>query len=180
MDKLIVYDFDDTLFPSYPYVMHLISVQNVKLFKLIDDIISAVLSYSCSIADVMILSDGDSSWLKEVLSHLPKSKKIIKEKVSLISTVVFYSERHRLDVMMYKYYYLSQEIDLKKYSMIINIGDGVNELRASNMLKNDYNIKHIKLYHQPVLSEWVYEMNNIIKAIEFMIKDKETYYEFDR
>ena len=94
METLIIYDFDDTLFPSEAYVSHSISSNDNILFDEIDTIIYTTLMKSLSIGQVIILSDGDSSWLKELLSHIPKSRELIKDNIPVVSTVVHYQYLH--------------------------------------------------------------------------------------
>lgn len=179
MNNLIIYDFDDTLFPSYSYVSHILKIQNVKAFQIIDDLIYELLEYSLTFGDVMILSDGDIGWLYEVLSHIPKTNKLIDEKIPLISTVVYYEDLFRKDVHLYKLNYIRENINIDDYDVILNIGDGQNELRASIELFKEYGnkIKHISLIYRSSLKEWKEEniklKNELVK--DLINSDKQKY-----
>lgn len=179
MNNLIIYDFDDTLFPSYSYVSHILKIQNVKAFQIIDDLIYDLLEYSLTFGDVMILSDGDIGWLYEVLSHIPKTNKLIDERIPLISTVVYYEDLFRKDVHLYKLNYIKENINIDDYDVILNIGDGQNELRASIELFKEYGnkIKHISLIYRSSLKEWKEEniklKNELVK--DLINSDKQKY-----
>ena len=100
--KLIIYDFDDTLFPSYPYVKHLLNYD--LIFKDIDDQIYLLLSYSLTLADdVIILSDGDTNWINSILDHLPKTKVLIDKHIKIVSTIIFYADLYRANLPHFRF-----------------------------------------------------------------------------
>ena len=145
MNNLIIYDFDDTLFPSFSYVMHMIDFNDVEAFNEIDNIMFELLKYSLSIAEVIIISDGDIGWLLEILNHLPKSFKLINDQIEIVSTVNYYSHLFRKNVNEYKLNYILENINIREYDNIINIGDGKNELYATTSINEIFGnkIKHI-------------------------------------
>lgn len=175
--KLIIYDFDDTLFPSYPYVKHLLNYD--LIFKDIDDQIYLLLSYSLTLADdVIILSDGDTNWINSILDHLPKTKVLIDKRIKIVSTIIFYADLYRANLPHYKYNYINNEIDLKRYDMIINVGDGVHEEYASYKLQYRYPIRHVKFLYQPSYEEWLDEMSIIQDVLKDITDKKINYYSF--
>lgn len=176
--NLFIYDFDDTLFPSYCYVKHIINYNDFRIFLSLDNIIYDLLKYTYSLGHIIILSDGDSSWLKEVIGHLPKTKKFINDNIPIISTVVYYADRNRQDVLNYKYNYIVNNIKIKNYKNVLLIGDGPSEKNASEKLMKKYNnIKHIEFKFQPTLKEWINEIkffyNNLLDIIK--LKEKKFY-----
>src|SRR5574344_1616782 len=162
MNNLIIYDFDDTLFPSFSYVMHMIDFNDVEAFNEIDNIMFELLKYSLSIAEVIIISDGDIGWLLEILNHLPKSFKLINDQIEIVSTVNYYSHLFRKNVNEYKLNYILENI---------NIGDGKNELFASISINEMFEdkIKHIELIYESSYDEWKYQMLKMKEFIEIMI-----------
>lgn len=170
MTNLFIYDFDDTLFPSFCYVKHIINYNDFQLFLTIDQIIFDLLEYTHSLGHIIILSDGDSGWLREVVSHLPKTKKFINNNIPVISTVIYYADRNRKDVINYKYDFIVNNININNYKNVLLIGDGPSEKNASiKLMKNFNNIKHIEFKYQPLLNEWISEIkffyNNILNII---------------
>lgn len=164
MSFLIVYDFDDTLFPSESYVMHAFRSNNITIMNEIDNLMSELLNKSLNIGDVMILSDGDSSWLKEILSHLPKSRETIHNRIPIISTIVRYEKWHRKLIEHYKSFFMATT-DLKSYTNIVNVGDGQHEKMATNSLRKLYptkKIKHISFIYKPSYRQWKKQMQYMI------------------
>ena len=181
MSNLIIYDFDDTLFPSFSYVMHMIDFNDIEVFKEIDNIMFEVLKYSLSIGEVIIISDGDIGWLLEILNHLPKSFKLINDQIEIVSTVNYYSHLFRKNVNEYKLNYILENINLNDYDTIINIGDGKNELFASMSINEMFEdkIKHIALIYESSYDEWKYQMLKMKEFIEILLNTNETYLTFN-
>lgn len=174
MTNLFIYDFDDTLFPSYCYVQHIIDYNDVKIFLTLDKIIFKLLTYTYTFGHIIILSDGDSGWLREVISHLPKTKKFINEYIPVLSTVIYYAERNRDKVIEYKYDYIKNNIEISKYKKVLIIGDGPSERYASEKLMKEYkNIKHIEFIYQPLLKDWIREINFFYNNLKKIISVKE-------
>ena len=170
MTNLFIFDFDDTLFPSYCYVNHSLKYNDIELFLKIDLIIFNLLTYVSSYGKIIILSDGDSGWLKEVISHLPNTKKFIRHNIPVLSTVVYYSELNRKDVINYKYNFIINNIKIRNHKQIILVGDGPSEKLASQKLMKQFNnIKHVEFMYQPTLNDWKNEImflyNNLIEIL---------------
>lgn len=181
MTNLFIYDFDDTLFPSFCYVKHIIKSNNYELFLNIDNIIYELLYYSHSLGQIIILSDGDSSWLREVISHLPKTKRFINKNIPLLSTVVYYANKNRYNVIEYKYNYIVNNINIRNYNQVLLLGDGPSERLASEKLMKKYNnIKHIEFINQPSIKEWFNEIKFMIEHLMDIInvKEKKIYLSF--
>lgn len=179
MSNLIIYDFDDTLFPSYSYVNHTI-IFNDEVFNEIDNIMFELLNYSLSIAEVKIISDGDIGWLFEILGHLPKTFELIHNQMEIVSTVNYYSHLFRKNVNEYKLNYILENINICEYDNIINIGDGNNELYATTSINKMFGnkIKHIQLIYESSYDKWKYQMLNMKEFIEIMLSTNETFLTF--
>lgn len=179
MNNLIIYDFDDTLYPSYSYVKHTINF-NDEVFNEIDNIMFELLNYSLSIAEVKIISDGDIGWLLEILGHLPKTFKLINDQIEIVSTVNYYSHLFRKNVNEYKLNYILENINICEYVNIINIGDGKNELYASMSINEMFGnkIKHIQLIYESSYDKWKCQMLNMKEFIEIMLSTNETFLTF--
>lgn len=179
MSNLIIYDFDDTLFPSYSYVNHTINF-NDEVFNEIDNIMFELLNYSLSIAEVKIISDGDIGWLLEILGHLPKTFKLINDQIEIVSTVNYYSHLFRKNVNEYKLNYILENINICEYDNIINIGDGNNELYATTSINKMFGnkIKHIQWIYESSYDKWKYQMLNMKEFIEIMLSTNETFLTF--
>ena len=179
MSNLIIYDFDDTLFPSYSYVNHTI-IFNDEVFNEIDNIMFELLEYSLSIAKVKIISDGDIGWLFEILGHLPKTFELIHNQMEIVSTVNYYSHLFRKNVNEYKLNYILENINIREYDNIINIGDGKNELYATTSINEIFGnkIKHIQLIYESSYDKWKYQMLKMKEFIEIMLSTNETFLTF--
>ena len=78
---LFIYDFDDTLFPSFDYTNN--KQYNNYKWKLLDDKIFIILYNSLIIGNVIILSDGMPLWINNILSFLPKTCKLINNYINV-------------------------------------------------------------------------------------------------
>ena len=95
---LFIYDFDDTLFPSFDYTNN--KQYNNYKWKLLDDKIFIILYNSLIIGNVIILSDGMPLWINNILSFLPKTCKLINNYINVFSTIDL------IDKYKYKYFFL--------------------------------------------------------------------------
>lgn len=161
---LFIYDFDDTLFPSFNYSNE--RQYNNQKWKLLDEKIYLLLYNSLLIGKVIILSDGMINWINSILNNLPKTNKLINDNIYIITTndlILKYKYKHYI---FYKYEKLRNLLS-NKFKYIINIGDGCHEYIASALLYKNFNFKitHIKMLKKPDFYQLYEELNILNKNI---------------
>lgn len=153
--KVIIFDYDDTLFPTTYAIRHCfedISVLNpeeAKLFKHIDKAILSVLNMALSRTEnVYIVSNAELLWIKDSAEmFLPKVHKLLfhTENITVISARDEYQDNSSchlewktkaFDRIHSKY----EEEDVKLFS----IGDGLEEIYASDYVCVKFAVQTLK------------------------------------
>lgn len=147
-NTLIIFDWDDTLFPTTWYNKGYNNLGNL------DNIIYHVLKKFSAHGKLVIVTNAMPIWVESCLEGLPKTKKIMAQlKIDLISARQLY--QYRADMSEWKKYAFGSEIIKSQGNIkhVISIGDAEYEYNA---LVNLYNItetkkilKSVKLLKQP-------------------------------
>jgi hypothetical protein len=185
--KLIIYDWDDTLFPTSWLKDNGINIDNnddiykYKLyFQEIDNIIYSLLLLSIKYGKVLIITNAQKIWVKKSAEIcLPKSYEIIIKYINVISANEVYSNIDS-DIRNWKVR-LFNNLNYfdKKITDIINIGDSYYEyyalvkLQYNTNCKNKY-LKNIKFVSNPTYDEFVDE-HKIFKKNLYKICNKNTH-----
>lgn len=170
---LFIYDFDDTLFPSFNYTIE--KYYTKHKWNMLDNKIYLILYNSLLIGHVIILSDAMSNWINNILSNLNKTRDLINNYIKIYTTTDLMMKYKFKYPLFYKYekikyilnYYLFNNINC-----IINIGDGNNEYIATLLIHknfNNINLTHIKMLKKPNFNQLIQELsilnNNINKLL---------------
>lgn len=170
---LIIYDWDDTLFPTSWYGtinkdINLIN-KNRFYFFIVDASISELLQTSKMYGTVTIVTNGSKSWVHKTLSYLPNTRSYISNNnINIISArdnyenIFHYSEWK-------KYTYESIIDDNKHIKNLVSIGDDryeYNALVSLSKLNNNLNyLKAIKLLKNPNIHVLIDQLSTLKTAI---------------
>lgn len=161
-ESIIIFDWDDTLFPSSYIQENNIKLDNMNDFIYLDELIESILIHIHKFGKIIIITNGSLKWILFCLNILPKTKNFIKNHVVIISARDRYS--HSYDVDYWKR--LSFQDALKKYynkkiKNIISIGDAEYELNAlANLHSLDPKLilKSIKLIRSPSYDDLIAQL----------------------
>lgn len=175
---LFIYDFDDTLFPSYNYTFE--KQFNNKQWVMLDNIIYSILYNSLSIGKIIILSDAMELWINTILNNLPKSNNLIKDNITIFTTNKYLIKYQYNFTYLYKYQILRKLINKYNFKYIVNIGDGYNEYIATLLLHKNFNINitHIKMLKKPSFYQLYNELIILNNNINLMNNDNNKEYFF--
>jgi len=157
-NRLIMLDWDDTLFPTSWTVIKAIDLTDsnvrqkyVSYFTELDDILSKFLHKCTNKGQVFIVTNAVKRWVVTSSNVLPKTKKIIDDKIFIISARDLFQQKNPNNMEKWKKYTFEQIVnkhDFKKqentnFEHIISIGDAEYEFNALINLYSHKNKKRI-------------------------------------
>lgn len=174
---LIIYDWDDTLFPTSWMKNNNIDIENdndIRKYKLyfndIDNSLYKLLIISLKFAKVIIISNAQKRWIyKSAQLCLPKTSKLIKLYIKIISANENYS--NFVNINQWKICAFNNDIEnyINSSRDIINIGDALYEYEALLSLKHKYMhykyLKNIKLVKDPTFNEIIDQQSILMKTL---------------
>ena len=155
--NLIIYDWDDTLFPtSWVNTATTININNpqtyISFFAELDETLYNLLSNSLQHATVIIVTNATLSWIANSTAVLPKTQYLINNKIKTISAREIHQDEHPMNPYKWKELTFAK-IGSTKYNNIISIGDADYEYQALlNMIPKRSDKSHykaIQLVHLP-------------------------------
>jgi len=172
--NLIIFDWDDTLFPtSWIFNLNIIidNVINIKnyivYFNELDNAVSKLLFESLKLGKVVIITNANINWINMTKYVLPKTSKLINEYIPIISARDEYSDVYPMSE--WKLYAFNHSIYgfVSWASQIISFGDAEYEYNAMLSLKKytfyGKKLKIIKFVQHP-------SFEKIIDQIELTTK----------
>jgi hypothetical protein len=206
LTNIFIIDWDDTLFPTNWVTKNNIDITNAesynkyKLFFIeLDNILSNVINSLNKLGNVFIVSNASLTWIKNCLSILPYTNKLINAfRINLISARDNYfiknpeginSEKSSIidwkiscfqDVLVNVLNSIAGKFNEKNYLNIISIGDANYEYVALMNLDNffkinkldiNYLLKNIKFIEKPEFNIIIEQLITLRKNIQ-MIVDK--------
>lgn len=173
-NTLIIFDWDDTLFPTKWFIKNKINLNKPydnerygPYFRHLDNIVHKLL-YTCNnLGNVMIITNAMPEWVNTSAEILPKTKKIIK-KIKIVSARQNYQDTCK--ITDWKKMAFKKENN-KRYINVLSIGDALYEYNALVNLHEKTNnvlLKSIKFVNDPsdtVLLDQLQVLNNSIKNI---------------
>jgi hypothetical protein len=175
-NTLIILDWDDTLFPTTWFIHNNINLNETYMKKLytsyfyeLDNIIYKLLKKIILLGDVTIITNALIEWINTSSSVLPKTKKIINNKIHIISARGNFQNKYP-NIMDWK----KEAFKLAKshkYINIISVGDAHYEYNALIGLYNKEShilLKSIKFMNEPIQEVLIDQLNvlyNIIPKI---------------
>lgn len=173
---LIIFDWDDTLFPTYWLFDNKIKLNNaddVKYYLLyfqeLDNILVKLLKKSLQFGSVIIITNANGSWVQQSAHSLPKAYDFINRNIKVISARDMYQETH--DVYDWKILTFNYDIfnDVNSAQQIISFGDAEYEHNALISLSRNRTtckyLKLIRLVKNPSFDVILDQLNSLIKAL---------------
>jgi len=192
MSKTVIFiDFDDTLFPTEWVQSSNININNpnetlISLFSDLDTLITDMVIKMTFLGDVLIVTNGSSSWVNNCLKVLPTFKQVIDNgAVSVTSARDLFQDEHdkgQWKRLTFQLHFNEHISDHEGRHHILSFGDSSAEHDAVLELKN-YNakenqeriIKSIKFIEQPSLNQLVVQLQTINVIQEEIIQKDEDY-----
>jgi hypothetical protein len=174
-NTLIIYDWDDTLFPTSWIMQNSINIRlinDIQKYKLyfneLDNILYSLLYKSILIGKVMIITNAIKEWILISKKILPKTSSLIDEKIEIISARDMFNKKCSIEDWK-KNVFQKNIIDYVKWSkQIISIGDAMYEYNAmvslNNIIKKETYLKIIKLMSNPSFDDLIDQLEVINKA----------------
>jgi hypothetical protein len=163
LDTLIIFDWDDTLFPT-----NLLNDSTLD-YQDIDNRIFKTLNYINNYGTIIIITNAAKVWIDNCLNDLPMTKKFLYDK-EIISAQDLYKGKYPAIYWKIEAFIKIMNLEkYKNYKNIISIGDGVYEYKALIALANYfYNIdnkifKTVKLVKYPTYKEYKYQLLILMK-----------------
>lgn len=149
---LIIFDWDDTLFPTTYIIKNNINlINNNQLFIKLDTILYKLLKKFLEFGHVVVVTNAILKWVFTTLESLPETKKLIINYIPIFSARELYSDQYPSAMTLWKkllfekifeYYFKYQN---NSRANIISIGDSDHEFIALTDLNNLNNKINIKL-----------------------------------
>jgi hypothetical protein len=184
---IIIFDWDDTLFPSTylvkkGYIKNIYQVtsnfEELEKFKQLENKLYLMLEKSLSLGDVYIITNSDKGWV-ELSSNvfLPKIITLLS-KIKIISAKSTYETFCQNNPFKWKFFtfdnlfskiFLNNNINKN----IISMGDSFVEDQAIKNVaygRKNLHCKCIKFVDHPTFEELQYQVNYILNNIEWIYK----------
>lgn len=177
MSNLIIFDWDDTLFPTTWAVLNKMNMnlasQYIGQMSELDNVIFNVLTNSLKYGKVIIVTNAMNEWIDLCCESLPKTNQIISKSIKVISARQLVQESYPNDPYKWKEITFSKLFGNYDTNNIISFGDADYEYKALLNLtkikkKSKCYFKSIKLLHAPdniVLVDQLKVINKTIKSI---------------
>lgn len=168
---IIIFDWDDTLFPTTFVQKYNVNKQNrfayYREFAQLEKNINKLLQISMRYGDTYILTNGSSGWFKYTLNFIPKTIKTLKKLKNIISARDRY-EKYYKDKILWKFYSL-YNILLKNNNInkIIFISDLEDDFKIFDRIKlidifSKIDLYLYKLYDKPMFGELIYQHEKLL------------------
>lgn len=180
--EIILLDWDDTLLcTSYLGRYGLVHLPEKILedLKVLDNRVSLLLETATSFGKTYIITNAEEGWVAYTgMMFLPKSYKIIQEKIEVISARNKYQEKYPEDTYRWK---VESFLDLKKMfdsSLVANIfcvGDSRVEMEAARCLGESLNhaiVKTVKFKTTPGVQDLIKQIDLLNDRFEYIITSR--------
>lgn len=175
-NTLIIFDWDDTLFPTSWLLTNGIKLDNLLdrrkytvYFKELDSALAKLLYKSISIGKVLIITNARTDWILLSKRILPESSKIIDTYIKIISARELY--QHVYDMTEWKKRTFMHNIYnyIRWSEQIISIGDAEYEYNALISLRNyvspTHYLKTVRFVKTPSFDTIIDQLNVITKSL---------------
>lgn len=185
-NKIVIFDWDDTLFPTAEFVKQLFGDKfDKKAIAMLSQKALAVIEKSISLygaSNTFIVTNGMKGWIEKSLKQIIEycSGKNIQQsfgkilqlisnnKISAISAQYWYGQRFPYQTTAWKIYTFDAIAKIAHPDTFISIGDSTEEYMASECVKYRYSIKmlhRIKLKENPKISEMNQQFDFILDKL---------------
>jgi hypothetical protein len=204
LTNIFIIDWDDTLFPTNWVTKNNIDITNsesynkYKLFFIeLDNILSNVINSLNKLGNVFIVSNASLTWIKNCLSILPYTNKLINAfRINLISardnffnknlegfnpensSIIDWKISCFQDVLVNVLNSIAGKFNEKNYLNIISIGDAnyeyvalmnLNNFFKINKLDINYLLKNIKFIEKPEFNIIIEQLITLRKNIQTIV-----------
>lgn len=182
---LIIFDWDDTLFPTTWATQKMLNLTNsvlpsnvILMFRKLDTLLYELLSKIMKQGRVIIVTNATSKWIIASSRVLPNTQKLLRNNILIVSAREAYGDQCGIDEWKTKVFSeIVSEFDIHSvHQNIISVGDADYEFDA---LKNLYNkkcdsgqrfLKNIKLKRYPQMNELYDQLVLLNNNIDEIIK----------
>lgn len=180
---IIIFDWDDTLFPTSWVVENSLDLTDINTqtkfiiyFSRLDRLIHSLLSTCINYGTVFIVTNAAEKWITTSNQMLPHTQKLIKQNIKVVSARDTYQDDYPGRMDLWKKNTFQDITDNKStYQHIISVGDADHEFNALTDLYNKESVtkkrllKTIRCIKAPSFNELIDELEvlnlNIIKII---------------
>lgn len=177
MNKLVILDWDDTLFPTYWTIENSIDVSNEPLetYSTVDNVVADLLRKLVRYSIVVIVTNASTRWIDATVEVLPQVKDILdRYTVQVISAREMYQDVYPNSVSLWKKH-VFRNLE-KKYSQnsrtvkeIISVGDADYEFNALTDLYNHSSsliLKTVRFMKQPSYNTLVDQLSVLSDSVK--------------
>lgn len=182
---LIILDWDDTLFPTTWLLKNNINLANSNMlfFSKLDDLLVKLFKKIVKYGQIAIVTNASIKWVQTSSNILPNTKKMINQKILLISAREGYQDKYPSRMELWKKLIFKDLVN-KHFSghvlqNIISIGDADYEFYAltdlfdNNSVTNKRVLKTVRLMKDPTfenLLDQIAVLNDSIEKLLFANK----------
>ena len=175
-NTLIILDWDDTLFPTSWTIKQNINVNNAdpSIFSDLDKLLYKLLKQLIKCGKVIIVTNAMTKWVYLSSKVLPKTKKIIKNNIEIISAREKYQSKYPNDIFTWKkqvfktivmHYYNNQ-----KTQNIVSVCDADYEFKALiNLWNSKYEkyriLKTVRFMSSPTYEQLLDQLNVLLNSV---------------
>jgi hypothetical protein len=185
-NTLVVFDWDDTLFPTSWMVKNGIDLTNkttqeryIILFSRLDSVLYNLLNKVLQQAQIVIVTNAVKKWIDLSVIMLPKTQEIINNNIPVLSARELYKPHFPNDMTEWKkntFKNISQLYKTEhKFKNIISIGDAEYEFIATINLydhlahTNNKLLKTVRLFSEPSFDSLMHQLDILSKNIDKII-----------
>lgn len=150
-ETLIIFDWDDTLFPTGWLVQNNINISDelaqnkyIILFTRLDILLNNLLNVTIKDGKIIIVTNAVHKWIDISLNMLPITKKMIDNNIEVISARELYQDKYPDQMGLWKKLvfqnYVNSHYNTQQLQNIISIGDAEYEFNALIDLYNDQSV----------------------------------------
>ena len=181
MDKtLIIFDWDDTLFPTTWVTQNNIDVnkeddQNkyIIYFSNLDLILYKILNRCLYYGNVVIVTLASTKWVISSSNLLPNTQTLIRKNIKILSASEIYRNQYPEDSSIWKKLVFKNLVERNKVNNIISVGDSEYEFNALlDLFNNTRILKSVRFIRSPNFNNIVSQSDVLLMNIDKIIKNK--------
>lgn len=186
---LIIFDWDDTLFPTSWLVQNNINISDelarnkyIILFTRLDTLLNQLLIIAMKHGKVIIVTNAVNKWIETSLNMLPNTKKLIQSNINVISAREIYQEKYPDQMGQWKRLvfqnYVTDHFKTYPLQNIISIGDAEHEFNALVDLYNAHSVvkkrllKTVRFMKDPTFESLLDQLNVLKNSLIQIIRSK--------
>lgn len=187
---LVIFDWDDTLFPTTWTVKNNINLSDdtthhkyIVYFSKLDMLLYKLLSECLRSGSVFIVTNAVKRWVSVSSSILPNTQKIINNNIQIISARDEYQEKYPNNIELWKRMtfqdLVSKYFNKYPFQHIISVGDAEHEFNALTDLYNESSItrhrllKTVRFIREPSFDALIDQLEVLDNCINKVLNNKE-------